>query len=465
MSSVAHAQGGLPPGTDLVVADVTEGGPGARDAVTIAVDLAGPFLGNTSISATSPDTDTPGHLACTPSGDVILVDLEADPSGLGPDPAGGAGRGGAFSQGAGTRILTLLADGSRCNPVDLGCGAGGVFVDPSGIEWSNSLAAYFVVDAEADPSALGSDRVGGHGHGAVFTVDAGGAVTLVADGTILAAGYPGAAPAFDEPVAAALGADGTLYVVDAAADPLELGWRGAVFGVDVVTGSVSLVAADASFADLRDIAVEPSGSLLLLDGLAGGNGQVVRAVLAPPPNIVSRVGSIMFTDVRALAVAPDGATYVVDAAADPLHVGAGGTVFGVDVDTSEVTVVSSTIDYRDPRGIDVVIAPEPSACGEAPGDSLRVTRDDCRVQLSWLEPPWECGESFRIWRSAGGAPAILPPSFPVDPAFEEVTEWDDDGTAVNGAAGFRDCGGALSFYLVTRVNPDGSDGPVGAYGQ
>ena len=456
---------GLPAGPELVVTDVTAGAPGSRDAITIAVDLDASPLANTTISATGAETDTPGHVACTSSGDVKVADLEADPSALGADPAGGLGRGGIFQQGAGTRNLTLLADGTRCNPVDPGCGPSGVFVDPRGIAWSDALSLAFVVDPEADPSVLGADRRGGHGHGAVFAVDGAGAVTLVADGTNLAPGFPGGSPAFDEPVAAALGTDGTLYVVDALADPLGLGWQGAVFAVDAATGSVSLVAADASFVDLRDVAVEPSGSLLLVDGLAGGNGQVLRAVLAPPPNIVSRVPSSMFADLRAIAVATDGIAYVVDAAADPMESGAGGTVFRIDVDASDVTIASSTPDYRDPAGIDVVPAPPSPECGESPGDSLRVAFGGCLVQLSWREPPWACTETFRIWRGTDTSPASWPADFPADPAAEDVTLLDVDGNATNGWAGLDDCGGALSFYLVSRVNPDGSEGPIGAYGR
>lgn len=459
---VAWTQG-LPPGTDLVVSDVTAGPPGARDAVTIAVDLDRGPLGNTTISATGADTDTPGHLATTPAGDVLLTDLEADPSGLGADPAGGLGRGGVFSQDTGTRSLVLRSDGTRCNPVVPGCGPAGVFVDPRGIAWSPSLARSFVVDPEADPSLLGPDRFGGAAHGAVFLVDAAGGVSLVADGTNLAAGFPGTSPAFDEPVAAALGADGTLYVVDARADPLGLGWRGAVFAVDTTTGMVSLAVADAGFRDLRDVAVESTGSLLLLDGAAGGNGEVLRAVLAPPPNIVSRVGSALFADLRAIVVAPGGLAYVVDAAADPAATGAGGAVFRVDVDASGVSVVSSTADFRDPTGIDLVSVPMPQDCGTSPGDTLRVARSASFLELSWRQPSGECGETFRIRRGDGSRPPS-PPSFPIDPAYEDVTAQDADGDAANGSALLRDAGRPLAFYLVTRVHSDGSEGPVGAYG-
>ena len=71
---------------------------------------------------------------------------------------------------------------------------------------------------------------------------------------------------------------------------------------------------------------------------------------------------------------------------------------------------------------------------EGLGDSLRVARDGCRVQLTWWEPPWECSETFRVWRGAGDRPNALPPSFPVDPAFEDVTAWDEDSNATKSSS-------------------------------
>lgn len=275
-------------------------------------------------------------LAFLDDGRAVVVDRDADPSGLGADPNGEPGRGALFVAAAADQSLSVLADGS-VYAAGLPPATPSIFVDPMGVARLSSTEVV-VADLDADPSELGADSAGFAGHGALFAVDVStGAVRLVSDGTLSADGPPpgGAASWFEDPAAVAVGADAKLHVLDSQADPLALGQRGAVFEVDVATGRLRLVAASAQFRSPAFLAALPDGSLVVSDQMAqpvadGSRGALFRvdpAGLDPTQAVTVLATHPRFRGPRGLGTAPDGSVFVADPFADAQSLGMIGTVF------------------------------------------------------------------------------------------------------------------------------------------
>ncbi len=179
----------------------------------------------------------PPAQALTP-GEVLVIDASA----------GTGGQGVLFVVDPATGTRTLLSDfGSGANQ---GIDPFGVAVEPNG--------TVLVVDEDA----------GTGGQGALFRVDPlSGARTVLSDFGI------GANPG-DNPFGVAVEPNGTILVVDSTAGT---GGRGALFRIDPLSGARTLLSDFGSGAnpgrDPVGVAVEPNGTILVVDQSAGTGGQ------------------------------------------------------------------------------------------------------------------------------------------------------------------------------------------------
>lgn len=491
--------------------------------------------------------------------DVFLTDLEADPNGLGGDPNGNAGRGAVFLLDPPTGALLTVADGTACGVGIANCGPQGVFVDPIGIAWSDELSMLAVVDLDSDPTGLGPDSQGYNGHGAIFTVDPGtGTLALVADGSDYPAGLPPGRPSiFEDPIAIDFARDGRLFVLDQLARPVQSVGAGAVFEVDVATGAVTLVSNPQILRGPRDLAVEPGGTILVLDNLAGttGAGAILRIdpVLPPNANVVAVFAPPEFVDATGIVVEGNGTIRVTDASADPLALGRSGAVFVIDPVLGTARPESSTADYAapwavalvEPESVDsafpasapagtsltirlvggifdptpvvdlgagvtvdlvtwvsateldvaITIAPgaapgprdaavtnanrsmafhcelfevlPPIACAptQPVGDTLRVTKSPPGdVRLDWGVVADPCLTDYRVRRAFGARPVAPPGIWPVDPAFADISSEDHDGLSTDPTFTGTPIAGTTEYFLITTINSVGDEGPVEHYG-
>jgi DNA-binding beta-propeller fold protein YncE len=191
-----------------------------------------------------------------------------------------------------------------------------------------------------------------------------GAVTLIADGSNYPAGIPGGAPSiFEDPLAVTFALDGTLLVADQLARPTGTGNPGALFRVVPGTGEVSLVATAPQFRGLRDLAVEPSGSLLVLDRIATSTGSLSRLDITTGA-VTSMLSATDLVEPSGLAVSGDGRIFLVDAAAAMPGLPGLGLVYEVDATLTTLTAVVASAGFVSPWSIDLL---EPiSLAGAAP---------------------------------------------------------------------------------------------------
>lgn len=223
--------------------------------------------------------------------EILIADSYADPAGLGfdanpenqnpfaDDDTGGHGA--IFLADEVNGRLFVVSDGTEV----IGGLPAGV---PSAFTGPRDLVVLpdgdlLVVDPDSDVAGFGFDPgrtdlgVDPHaGYGAILRVDLGtGAVEVVADGSNYVGGIPDidgdtvAEPSiFIDPWAMHWDPSrpDTLYLLDTLADPLGLGYAGAVFQVDIPTGQVEYIASSSSFQFLNDITWKDSlGALLVVD--------------------------------------------------------------------------------------------------------------------------------------------------------------------------------------------------------
>ncbi|MEM7245195.1 MAG: hypothetical protein AAF533_07610 [Acidobacteriota bacterium] len=338
----------------IVIADPGgEGGEGGEGGQLVVVEESAPPRTNSFVStAMTGVADAVTALTFDDSDTLHLVDPDADPSGLGPDAGGGAGPGAVFRVDETTGGLDLVTDGRRCGYSITNCGPTGVLVDPVEVAW-DPLGGLMIVDPDADPSGFGGDRAGAPGHGGVFMVLPDGTLELLSDGSAYPGGVPdGRDSVFEDPVALAFSPIGETFVIDRSARPVPGDGVGAVFGLGCAGGLTHLIAARSDFRDLRDVAVESTGTLLVLDGEAGGNGRVYRIdPRVPAGNNVQQIfTSDQFVSPVALALSGSGRILVLDAEADPFEVGARGALFELTED-GRTEVISSAVHMSAPSSL------------------------------------------------------------------------------------------------------------------
>jgi len=339
------------------------------------VDRDGDPAANATAFAAHADLYLVSSAAFEASGDLLVLDAEADPSGLGVVVGGGDGPGALFRADGASGQVGLLSDGSDYVP-GLPGGTDTIFVEPAGLAVLPD-GTILVADLDADPSGFGEDPQGLPGHGALLSVDpATGQVDLVSDGSIAPGGLPpGEESVLVDPIGVAVAPDGTIFLLDALADPLGLGRRGAVFQVEA-GGSLLVAASPPEFRLPSDLAVLPDGRIVVADAAAGASGAVLVLDPADPdpgaPAVVL-AEEATFRGPSGLAVAPNGWVFLTDEFADPLGLARLGALYRIDARSGEVRVVSADAAYQD--AVDVAIPPPvdpaPSVTGIDPPSVLQ----------------------------------------------------------------------------------------------
>ncbi len=268
----------------------------------------------------SDGTRTPAAPAATspsPTDDYFVVDVDARQPGVDGFP------GAVFRFDARTKTLARFAADPR-------------FVDPEEllVRKDGSLA---LIDMAADPERRGKNT------GAVFVLDGQtGAVTRVL-----------APKEFVMPVAIAETQDGTVLVVDRAANPQADGRRGCVFALDLATGATRVFSSDPAFRAPAFVVPRADGSAILLDADTKSRFAPAEGVLfrITPGNAASeRIADLADTvSPLTLLPEPEGTWLVFDVNADPVHRGGpAGGIFRVDVAKGSTSLVSADIRLRDP---------------------------------------------------------------------------------------------------------------------
>lgn len=208
--------------------DIAYEGNGA-DSVLVLVSL----LGSAAIVRVDPSTGTQTTVTSGPSiGFAGGIVVEADGMILVTTAGGIEGASGIVRVDPTTGAQTVLS-------------AEGLFETPSGVA------------LEADGSILVADANAFGGPGGIISVDPStGAQTTVSAGGL-----------FDQPFDVAVEADGNIVV----ADPVGFGGTGAIYRVDPTTGAQTLLATGGDLVDPVGIAVEASGAILVSDFSAFSN--------------------------------------------------------------------------------------------------------------------------------------------------------------------------------------------------
>jgi sugar lactone lactonase YvrE len=380
---------------ELVVAVTLE--PGAVFLVDMDADPLGlgqapgalfkvrPTTGSTVPVASSPALETPVDLDLLSAQDRTFVLLDAD-----ADPLGYGYRGGAvFLVDAAEGSLQLLA-------------ADSTFRDPTQVLVANE-EDILVVDPVANPLEL--DFPYPVGPGAIYRIQAStGEVEVLFSDTTLAA-----------PTGIALDGAGGLYIADEETDPLGLGQRrGGVYHLDLATMELELVVADSLFEDPSKVLVHPDGGLLILDrstplgqymGMKGAVFQYVDGEL----RLHSR--SRVLTRPIDLFVDGNGSVFLADRGADPLGLGtAPGAILRYEPDLHDyVSVVSGR------RFVNITAGLVYEALTPVRLEALEaVPLPDGAVEVRWRVAGARGRQEFFVLRQLpGAAPRVLNPEDPV----------------------------------------------------
>ena len=268
----------------------------------------------------------------------------------------------------------------------------------------------------------------------MFFHDARGAIFLVgpdpADHVVPLASPEG----FVNPTASVVRYDGKIIVVDSDADPSGFGGaRGALFLVDPtlpLPGVAEVFATSNSWDNPADILEEPSGDYLVLDADAdplhlGNRPGALFRVNQDTRESTLVAASIYFADPRSMVFETDGKILIWDARANPRQLaGLPGALFRVDPASGSVEVVFS---------INGVFSSPTAVAVDAAGDYLILDRDANPAGYPNVAP----GAIFRVRRDGLAIDPIFtsplfvePYDFVVDPGGDA---WVLDRRAYQGA--------------------------------
>jgi DNA-binding beta-propeller fold protein YncE len=311
---------------DIVIADPDAN---AGAGTIFKVD---PVSGAVSILATGPPLLDPTDVAIDAQGNILVMDEEADPAGLGAGTTGAVFR---------------LAPGSA--PAVLATSA--AFVEPDGIAVDRT-GNVIVGDNDADPNALAIDT------GAVFRFAPGSAPQLIA-----------ASSQFEDPGDVAVGTDGQITVADDNANLTgtpEPPGTGTVFRFSP-GAAPGVLASGPPLIDPDGVAIDAQGNTLVADDSAViGSGTIFKI---PPSGggVTALATSTQFGDPEHVAIESDGRILVVDDAAEP-------SLFRVDPASGVVTPFAGSPLFIEPEGVAVV----PPKCG---GRFATIVGDDTKNSL------------------------------------------------------------------------------------
>lgn len=335
----APARAQLSPG-DIVVADRNANPLGPiGDGAIFKVD---PATGAVSVLATSALFDNPFDVALDAEGNVLVVDRDADPAGLGGDT------GAVFRFAPGQAPAVLAASPLFNNPA-------GVAIDAQG--------DVLVADLDANPAGLGVPNPG-----AIFRFAPGQAPSTIATSA-----------QFVTPNDVALDAAGNVLVADANADPAGFGASpGAIFRFAAGQAPAAL-ATGPPFVDPLGVALDPQGNVLVADaGASGGPGAIFRFALGQAPGLLAT--SAQFDTPERVALDAEGNLLVADADADPAGLGTSpGAIFRFAPGQPPAPLAASA-QFDSPLGLAVV----PPKCG---GRFATIVGDDARNTLRGTPGP------------------------------------------------------------------------------
>ncbi|MEZ4653243.1 MAG: hypothetical protein R3E12_06450 [Candidatus Eisenbacteria bacterium] len=216
-----------------------------------------------------------------------------------------------------------------------------------------SVPSVVISDRESDPLTRGTSP------GALLMMRYRNATTFITSSAL----------GFVDPEGFAIRPDRWIYVADSGADPLRLGEpRGAVWLVDPserFDSSVArLIAASQLFVDPTDLLLESDGNLLLADPNAdpydrGARSGAIFRIDPATGNVSVVSASTLFSDPRSLARDTDGTVLVLDRTADPLGTGIrGGALFRLHPTSGAVVTVRAFDATQTRRLMAVAVLPD-----------------------------------------------------------------------------------------------------------
>ena len=230
-------------------------------------------------------------------------------------------------------------------------------------------------------------------------------------------GAAGATVALASPAAGATLFPGDLVVADVAAPD-----GGALVRIDPVTGARSIISSGGEFDLPAAVALEPGGSILVLDlGPTGGQPQVIRVNPASGAQSVLTFGGSLVAP-AGIAVGPGNAIYVTE----PGDFGGTGSVVRIDPVTGAQSLVATGGSLIDPSGIAV----------DAAGQLLIADYGD----------EGETGSVVRVDPATGGQTVVATGQL-VDPYAIAIAP---DGSAVVSELGYA----KLSEPALLRLDPE-----------
>jgi len=345
--------------------------------------------------------------------------------------------------GSATELLVLDADAP--GP---GLGEGGLFrastatgavvalfqdsslVEPVALALLDSTLCY-LLDREADPLDLISGSESG-GPGAIYSVD-----LETGTGRLVASDAR-----FAEPVDLILDRiSGMLYVVDRAAKPGVSGFTGGIFSVDPLTGTVMTLWVGDPFRPPRCGGWGPAGELLVVERGLGG-GLVYRLSGDAPPQLIASCEYVQ--DPRALICDEDGRLLIADGTANPGgYPGPTGSLLRFGSAGTECQLYRGGPPFRRPSGLWARYEGTPVELV-----AFAVAETGGGIDIRWTPPPALLGSDFYVYRR-----------MPELPGAEYALRNPDAPVHGDGELRYLDVGvasGTLYEYMLLAVLPDGT---------
>lgn len=198
----------------------------------------------------------------------------------------------------------------------------------------------YMVDPEGDPLQLGGL------HGALYKIDLNSGESTVM----------GSSPTLSRPIATLSlpTTEPNVLVIDRDANPLEhLGTRGCVWKWVPRTGDFTLAAADTTFRSPRAAVALNDREILLVDASAQPFGSsrhgAVYQIDVPSGSVVPLISDPMFVSPVDIVLDGRGGAFIIDADADPGHFGLrNGAIFRLDLLQRTISIYAVSADFRGP---------------------------------------------------------------------------------------------------------------------
>lgn len=205
----------------------------------------------------------------------------------------------------------------------------------------------YVADSESDPAGYGQNT------GAILKIDQRTGATVPYFSS----------PELVDPVDVELvqGSSPKMYILDQAANPGGTQGRGSLFELDPLTQELRFVASDPTWRSVRQMLALSDRSLLVIDAwadpyrLTSGVGPgALYGVSLPSGNVSLLLSDTLLTHPSSITFMPSGKIAIADPDADPRHLGdPSGGLFTFDLVTHELKILVVTLQFEDPISIDL----------------------------------------------------------------------------------------------------------------